>query len=120
LAKGKPHPRIFGTFPRVIRKYVREEKLLDLGRAIHKMTWQPAERFKIDKRGKIAEGFFADLVLFDFDKISDRSDFLDPFHYAEGIEAVWVNGILAVDRGKLTPARGGHVLRKGVDPKESS
>lgn len=112
LAKGRPHPRIFGTFPRVIRKYVREEKLLDLGKAIYKMTWQPAERFRIAKRGKIAEGFFADLILFDFDKISDRSDFLNPFHYAEGIEGVWVNGILAVEKGRLTGARGGHVLRK--------
>ncbi len=112
LAKGKPHPRIFGTFPRVIRKYVREERLLDLKKAIYKMTWQPAERFKIEKRGKIAEGFYADLVLFDFNKISDRSDFLDPFHYAEGIEYVWINGVCAVEKGKLTGKRAGHPLKK--------
>jgi N-acyl-D-amino-acid deacylase len=112
LAKGKPHPRIFGTFPRVIRKYVREERLLDLKKAIYKMTWQPAERFKIEKRGKIAEGFYADLVLFDFDKISDRSDFLDPFHYAEGIEYVWINGVCAVEKGKLTGKKAGHPLKK--------
>lgn len=113
LAKGKPHPRIFGTFPRVIRKYVLEEKLLDLEKAIYKMTWQPAERFKIEKRGKIREGFYADLVLFDFDKISDRADFNDPFHYAEGIEYVWVNGVCAVEKGKLTGRRAGYALKKG-------
>ena len=113
LAKGRPHPRIFGTFPRVIRKYVKEDKLLDLSKAIYKMTWQPAERFKLEKRGKIAEGFFADLVLFDLNKISDTSDFLDPFHYCEGIEYVFVNGQLAIEKGKQTGKRAGRVLRKG-------
>src|SRR3989338_4391168 len=112
LAKGRPHPRIFGTFPRVIRKYVKEEKLLDLSRAIYKMTWQPAQRFHLDKRGKIEEGYFADLVLFDLDKISDKSDFLDPFHYCEGIEYVFVNGICALEKGKQTGKRAGRVLRK--------
>ncbi len=111
LAKGKPHPRIFGTFPRVIRKYVKEEKTLDLSKAIMKMTWQPAKRFGLDHRGKIEEGYFADLVVFDYNKIKDTSDFLDPFHYAEGIEYVLVNGEMAIDRGKQTLLRAGRVLK---------
>ncbi len=112
LAKGRPHPRIFGTFPRVIRKYVKEEKLLDLATAIYKMTWQPAQRFQLRGRGKIEEGYFADLVLFNLDKISDKADFLDPFHYCEGIEYVFVNGEMAIAKGKQTGKRAGKVLRK--------
>ena len=111
LAKGRPHPRIFGTFPRVIRKYVKEQKVLTLSQAIYKMSGQPAERFKIKQRGKIQKGFYADLVLFDLDKISDTSKFLDPFHYAEGIESVWVNGVCVVRRGQITKARPGKILR---------
>ncbi len=113
LAKGRPHPRIFGTFPRIIRKYVREKKLFTLEKAIEKMTWQPAKRFKISQRGKIEKGYFADLVLFDLKKIADTSDFLDPFHYAAGIEYVWVNGACAVEKGKMTGKRGGRFLKKG-------
>lgn len=112
LAKGKPHPRIFGTFPRVVRKYVREEKFLDLATAIYKMTYQPARRFGLEKRGKIKVGYFADVVLFDFNKIADKADFLDPFHYCEGIEYVFVNGEIALEKGKQTKTRAGRVLRR--------
>lgn len=111
LAQGKPHPRGFGTFPRIIRKYVREEKVLDLETAIYKMTGQPAKRFKLEKRGEIKPGYFADLVLFDFNKIKDVSDFLDPFHYCEGIEYVFVNGKMAIEKGKQTFVRSGTILR---------
>ncbi|MBI4041644.1 MAG: D-aminoacylase [Deltaproteobacteria bacterium] len=113
LAKGAPHPRIFGTFPRVIKKYVRQEQTLTLSQAIYKMTGQPAERFQLQNRGFVREGYTADLVLFDEKKIQDRSDFFDPFHYAQGIEFVWVNGQAVIEKGKQTGVRPGKILLRG-------
>ena len=114
LSKGKPHPRIFGTFPRVIRKYVKEEGVFTLSQAIHKMTLQPAMRFQIKNRGAVLEGYYADLVLFDFHKIKDLSDFLDPFHYAQGIQYVFVNGKLVLDQKPEVRECAGKIIRRAV------
>jgi N-acyl-D-amino-acid deacylase len=78
LSKGKPHPRYYGTFPRILGKYSREEKVFDLPTAIRKMTSQPARKFGLKQRGEINPGYFADLVIFDPAKVIDRATFTDP------------------------------------------
>lgn len=109
---GKPHPRTYGTFPRVLAKYVREEKLLSLEEAVRKMTSLPAGRAGISDRGVLREGLFADVVVFDPETIKDKATFDEPHQYAEGIDFVIVNGALAVENGKLTNARLGRVLKR--------
>jgi N-acyl-D-amino-acid deacylase len=109
------HPRGAGTFPRVLGLYVREKHWLTLPEAIRKMTSLPAQRLGWKDRGVLKEGAFADLVLFDPDTIRDRSTFADPTALSQGVEKVWVQGVLVWDSGKPTGARPGHVLgRKGV------
>jgi N-acyl-D-amino-acid deacylase len=108
--KGKPHPRGFGSFPRVIGKYVREEGLLGLGEAIRRMTSLPASTFGLKQRGLIKEGFFADITVFDYQKIADKATFSEPFQKAEGIVHVFVNGIPAMKYGGFTGNRAGRVL----------
>ena len=88
-----PHPRLWGTFPRVLGHYCREEQLLSLELALHKMTALPALHFKLQKRGKIEIGYFADLVLFDPEKIIDNANYSKPKQSATGIQTVWVNGV---------------------------
>lgn len=112
IGKGFPHPRSYGTFPRVISKYVREEKVLTLEDAIRKMTSLPSEVFRIKKRGLIKEGFFADLVIFDFDKIEDNSKFPDPHQYPSGIHYVIVNGKIVVENGKHTGEFPGMIIKR--------
>src|SRR5690606_14280598 len=90
-----PHPRLWGAFPRVIAHYCRDEGLFDLPTAIHKMTGRSAGEFKLKRRGVIAEGNFADLVLFDLDNLESRATYAQPKQMARGIERVWVNGVLA-------------------------
>src|SRR5258708_19354725 len=90
-----PHPRLWGTFPRVLGHYSREQKLFSLGEAVRKMTSLPAQRFSLTDRGQVREGYCADLVLFDADTVRDKASFDDPIRAAEGIEAVWVNGVLS-------------------------
>ena len=111
-AGGKPHPRAYGTFPRVLRKYVREEKLLSLEEAIRKMTSLPATKVRLQDRGLIKEGFWADLVIFDPNKIMDKATYQDPHQYPEGINYVIVNGQIVVENGKLTGKRPGKVIKK--------
>jgi N-acyl-D-aspartate/D-glutamate deacylase len=111
-AGGKPHPRAYGTFPRVLGRYVREEKILTLEDAIRKMTSLPAGKLGLQDRGIIKEGFWADIVVFDPDKIKDKATYADPHQYPEGIDYVIVNGQVAVDHGTLTGARPGKVLRR--------
>lgn len=110
---GRPHPRFFGTFPRVISHYCRERKLFLLETAIHKMTAMPAARLGLNDRGLIKEGMWADYVLFDFDTIRDTPDFADPKRPCEGILQVYVNGALTAENGRHTGASAGMVLRKG-------
>ncbi len=108
----RPHPRLWGTFPRVIGHYGREQKLFSLPEAVHKMTAMPARRFGLAERGLVREGYFADLVLFDPEKIIDAATFSDPVRPAEGIAGVWVNGILSyTDQGPTENRAGGFVAR---------
>ena len=109
----RPHPRLWGTFPRVLGRYAREEKLFSLAEAIHKMTAMPARRFGLEGRGLLREGYFADLVLFDPERVVDRATFADPIQKAEGVAAVWVNGGLACTPEDPGQARAGRFLRRG-------
>ena len=103
----RPHPRSYGTFPRVLEHYVRERRLFDLATAVRKMTSMPAERAGLRDRGRVEPGFAADLVLFDAERVADRATFDDPQRYPTGIEHVFVNGELAVEREQPTGARPG-------------
>ena len=114
--KGHPHPRWYGTFPRVLGHYVRERRLLSLEQAIHKMTQMPADRLGLSERGRIAEGAFADIVIFDPKTIIDKSTFRIPHQYPEGIYYVIVNGKMAVDQNQFTKMRAGKVLRSSAYP----
>jgi N-acyl-D-aspartate/D-glutamate deacylase len=109
----RPHPRLWGTFPRVLGRYSREERLLTLAEAIRKMTGMPAQRFGLAQRGLIREGYAADLVLFDPAKIVDTATFQDPVRPAEGIVSVWVNGILSYSAEGTTGDRAGRFLPRG-------
>jgi len=110
LGQRKPHPRSYGTFPRVLGRYVREEKVLSLEEAVKKMTSITAERFDLTDRGVIREGAWADLVLFDAQTVTDRATFADPHQYPEGIPCVVVNGVVVIDQGQHTGALPGQVL----------
>ena len=109
----RPHPRLWGTFPRVLGRYCREEKLFSLPEAIYKMTGMPAQRFGLAQRGRIREGYYADLVLFDPEKIADMATFSDPMRPALGIEQVWVNGSLSYTREGSTKNRNGRFVPRG-------
>ena len=112
LLGGKPHPRVYGAFPRVLGKYVREDKALTLEQAVYKMTGKPAATFNIKNRGQIKEGAYADITVFNPDTVIDKGTFTDPTQYPEGIEYVMVNGVFEVAGGKYTGRRNGTVLRK--------
>lgn len=111
LSEGTPHPRNFGTFPRVLGHYVRELKAMPLETAIHKMTGMPARRLRLEGRGTIAPGAFADLAAFDPDTVADRATFADPHQYPVGIPHVMVNGQFMLRDGEPTGARPGRVVR---------
>jgi N-acyl-D-amino-acid deacylase len=112
LSEGKPHPRFYGTFPLVLGKYCREEKLLDLPAAIKKMTSMPAEKVGLKNRGIIKKDNYADLVVFDPNTIKDNATFADPHQYPTGIEYVIVNGKITIESGQHTGAKSGLVLRR--------
>ncbi len=105
------HPRTFGTFPRILAKYVREEKVISLENAIREMTSLPANQLKMWNRGRIAPGLVADLVLFDPSKIADTATFASPLSYSVGVEYVLVNGQLAIDKGQPAGTLAGRVIR---------
>jgi N-acyl-D-amino-acid deacylase len=111
LAGSKSHPRGWGSYPRILGHYVREEKLLSLETAIHKMTGAPAARVGLRDRGLVREGMFADLTVFDPRTVIDRATFEMPNQYPSGIEYVLVNGQIAVEKGQRTSALAGRVLR---------
>jgi N-acyl-D-amino-acid deacylase len=113
LRRGNPHPRNFGTFPRVLGVYARERNLLTLEDAVRKMTSLNAAKLGLRDRGLVREGLAADLCLFDPAKIIDHATYTDPFQYNDGIECVFVNGQLVLDRGTHTGAKPGRVLRHG-------
>jgi N-acyl-D-amino-acid deacylase len=110
----RPHPRLWGTFPRVLGHYCRDQGIFSLAQAIHKMTGLPAQRFGLAGRGRISEGAHADLVLFDPETIRDTATFSDPICHAEGIAAVWVNGVLAYKDRDATGQRSGRFLPRDV------
>jgi N-acyl-D-amino-acid deacylase len=112
LGQGKPHPRAFGTFPRVLSYYVRERRLLPLETAVHKMTGLPAAKLGLPDRGILREGAHADLIVFDPQLVRDVATFTEPQNTPDGIDYVWVNGALAVRRGKVTGQHNGRVLRR--------
>ncbi len=109
--RGKPHPRTFGTFPRVFGRYVRDENLISFRDAVYKSTALAAETFGLKGRGRIAEGMFADVVVLDPARIADRATFDDPFVRPEGVYHVLVNGKPAVTEGECTGVRAGKVLK---------
>jgi dihydroorotase/N-acyl-D-amino-acid deacylase len=111
LGQSKSHPRAYGSFPRILGKYVREEKLLRLEDAIRKMTSLPAQREKLDHRGLIKQDFFADITIFDPETVIDVATFENPNRVSKGIEYVLVNGVLALDQEKMTGLTGGRPLR---------
>ncbi|SEC61853.1 D-aminoacylase [Paenibacillus sp. GP183] len=108
---GKPHPRLYGTFPRVFAKYVREDRLLSLEQAVRKITSFPVQRFKLGKRGLIVPGYAADLAVFDPDTIQDLATFEQPRQYPEGISHVFVKGKPTLLHGQHTHAREGGLIR---------
>jgi N-acyl-D-amino-acid deacylase len=110
LARGSPHPRAYGTFPRVLGKYVRDERLLPLGVALNRMTYAAAKQFHIDNRGAIAEGYMADLVVFDANTVRDTATYERPHQYPTGILHVVVNGVPVIDPRGLTGARPGRAV----------
>ena len=112
LLGGKPHPRVYGAFPRILGKYVREDKALTLEEAIYKMTKKPSETFNMVGRGELKEGNYADICIFNPDTIIDKGTYVEPIQHPDGIEYVLVNGEVAVHRGEHTKVRNGKVLRK--------
>jgi len=111
LSEGNPHPRNFGTFPRAIAHYVNERKIVELPEMIHKMTLKPAEIAGFKNRGKIAEGYFADLVVFQPGSIKDQATFENPKQYCTGIDYVFVNGTPVISESKITSNLPGKILK---------
>jgi dihydroorotase/N-acyl-D-amino-acid deacylase len=112
--EGQPHPRSYGAYPRVLGRYVREAHVLTLELAIRKMTTMPADRLGLRDRGRIAEGSYADIVVFDPATITDRATYQAPHQYPEGVDYVLVNGVVTVEAGRMTGGRGGRLLRHHV------
>jgi N-acyl-D-amino-acid deacylase len=111
LGQAHPHPRAYGTFPRILAKYVREEKLLTLEDAIRKFSALPAQRMRLTDRGVLKAGMWADVVIFDPATVKDRATFDNPNQLSQGMEYVLVNGVPVIDQGKMTGALPGKVLR---------
>jgi len=111
LGQEHPHPRAYGTFPRILRKYVREEKKLTLEDAIRKFSALPAQRMRLTDRGVLKAGMWADLVVFDPATVRDLATFDNPNQLSQGMEYVLVNGVPVIDQGKMTGAKPGKVLR---------
>jgi len=115
LSTGRPHPRAFGSFARVLGHYVRKVGLFDLPTAIRKMTSDPCRRFGLRDRGWLRPGHAADVVLFDPARIQDTATFEDPIRYPVGVQTVLVNGVVAVEAGEHTGARAGQILKPRRD-----
>lgn len=111
LSQEHPHPRAYGTFPRILRKYVREEKKLALEDAIRKFSALPAQRMRLTDRGVLKQGMWADVVVFDPDTVKDLATFAEPNQLSQGMEYVLVNGVPVIDQGKMTGKLPGKVLR---------
>ncbi|GIO15200.1 dihydroorotase [Cohnella xylanilytica] len=114
LSRSKPHPRSYGSFPRVFDRYVRQRPVLTLERAIHKMTGLPAAKLRLTDRGLLKNGYVADVVLFDPDRVRDLATFEAPHQYSEGIHTVWVGGRAAYSRGRFLDPKSGVVVRSAA------
>jgi N-acyl-D-amino-acid deacylase len=114
LLGGRPHPRAYGTYPRILGRYVRELKMLSLEEAVRKMTSQAADAMHLPERGRIAVGKVADLVAFDAAQVIDRATFADPLQEPLGIQHVVVNGVAVIAGGAATGARPGRAVRRHV------
>jgi N-acyl-D-aspartate/D-glutamate deacylase len=112
FGKNVPHLRNYGTYPRVLARYVRDERVLSLEEAIHKMTALPASRIDLDSRGTLAEGMIADISIFDADTVNDNDNWAKPHQYANGFHYVIVGGTAVIDKGAITGAFPGKVLKK--------
>jgi N-acyl-D-amino-acid deacylase len=111
---GKPHPRLYGTFPRLLARYVREEKLVSLEAAVYKLSALPARKFRLKDRGELREGFWADVTVFDPGTVADTATYEHPRRFPKGIEYVIVNGRIVVERGHHTGVPAGQVLRRAA------
>jgi N-acyl-D-amino-acid deacylase len=111
FSEWESHPRAYGTFARILGTYVREKKLLSLEEAIRKMTSLPAANLKIQKRGLLRPGYFADVVVFNANTVSDHATYENAKQYATGVEHVFVNGIQVLQNGNHTGAKPGRIVR---------
>jgi N-acyl-D-amino-acid deacylase len=109
--KSNPHPRAYGSFARVLGKYVRDEQVITLEDAIRKLAALPAQTMRIDRRGELKQGFYADVVVFDPETIQDHATFVQPHQYATGMVHVFVNGEQVLRNGEHTGATPGRVVR---------
>jgi N-acyl-D-amino-acid deacylase len=109
--RSNPHPRAYGSFARVLAKYVRDEQVLTLGEAVRKLAALPAQTMRIDRRGELKPGFYADVVVFDPEEIQDHATFVEPHQYATGMLHVFVNGEPVLRDGAHTGATPGRVVR---------
>jgi N-acyl-D-amino-acid deacylase len=109
--KSNPHPRAYGNFARVLGRYARDEKVLSLEQAVRRLSSLPAENLKLDRRGALKPGYFADIAIFDAAKIQDHATFEKPHQYATGMVHVFVNGVQVLKHGEHTGARPGRAVR---------
>jgi N-acyl-D-aspartate/D-glutamate deacylase len=114
MSQRNPHPRAYGTFPRILGKYVRDEQILFVQEAIRKMTSLPAARLGLSDRGLLKKGMAADIVVFDPENVIDKATYTKPHQYPEGINYVIVNGTIVVNDGKHTGAKPGRALLRNV------
>jgi len=114
--QGFPHPRSYGAFPRILGRYVQELGVISLEEAVRKMTSLPADHVGQPERGRVAEGMFADLTVFDPEGVTDRATFTDPHRYSVGIVHVIVNGVPVIDDASVTGERPGRVIRGPARP----
>ncbi len=111
LSEGNPHPRSYGTFPRFLGRYVRQNKIVTLPEAIRKITSFPADTLGISNRGRIAIGMMADIICLDYENLIDKSDYTDPHQYSQGVQYVIVNGGIVIDKSEHTGKLPGQILR---------
>ena len=115
--KSNPHPRAYGNFARLLGKYVRDEKVIPMGEAIRRLTSLPAANLRLEHRGALKPGYYADVVVFDPATIQDHATFEKPHQYATGVRHVFVNGVHVLKNGKHTGAKPGQVVRGSGKPR---
>lgn len=120
VLESSTHPRTYGTFARILGKYVRDEQVISLEEAIHRLTWMTAKRIKIEDRGLLSPGYFADIVIFDPNEIRDTATFTEPHQYAKGVQHVFVNGTQVLKDGDHTGATPGRFVRGPGYSKDTS